>query len=274
MNEALDDALDDVHTRFILNLPPAELLLADRLFFQLEQAHWFYTDFLVDSPANNDELDAETGMPNPGYGMLPDFKTLKSFAKAVFEMSPILSPRLNDFPKLWEEFQKYKRNITVYGLILMTGDCEKVVLCRTWEGNSWTWPAGKMNQAESGLDAAVREAYEETGFDLHGKLGPSSAEPYCNYQPRWTLPNEDCDSISFQDGPKRRTMFIVHNVPKNFPFMPVSRKEVSEVQFFDWYDLPNKQIVKTFGVLPFLTGIRRWIRTEKRSVWKRLLRVR
>ena len=30
-------ALEDVHTRFILNLPPKELATSDRIFFQLEQ---------------------------------------------------------------------------------------------------------------------------------------------------------------------------------------------------------------------------------------------
>lgn len=39
---AFEDALDDVHSRFILNLPENELSSADRIFFQLEQAHWYY----------------------------------------------------------------------------------------------------------------------------------------------------------------------------------------------------------------------------------------
>ena len=39
---AFEDALDDVHSRFILNLPANELSSADRIFFQLEQAHWYY----------------------------------------------------------------------------------------------------------------------------------------------------------------------------------------------------------------------------------------
>ena len=39
---AFEDALDDVHSRFILNLPGNELSSADRIFFQLEQAHWYY----------------------------------------------------------------------------------------------------------------------------------------------------------------------------------------------------------------------------------------
>ena len=34
---ALSEALDDVHTRFILNLPDAELENGVRVFFQLEQ---------------------------------------------------------------------------------------------------------------------------------------------------------------------------------------------------------------------------------------------
>ena len=42
-NSNLEDALDDVQSRFLLNLPESELnASADRLFFQLEQAHWYY----------------------------------------------------------------------------------------------------------------------------------------------------------------------------------------------------------------------------------------
>ena len=34
---AAEEALEDVHTRFILNLPDVEFESADRIFFQLEQ---------------------------------------------------------------------------------------------------------------------------------------------------------------------------------------------------------------------------------------------
>ena len=34
---AAEEALEDVHTRFILNLPDEEFESADRIFFQLEQ---------------------------------------------------------------------------------------------------------------------------------------------------------------------------------------------------------------------------------------------
>jgi hypothetical protein len=35
--QAFNDALEDVHTRFILNLPIEELSSSNRIFFQLEQ---------------------------------------------------------------------------------------------------------------------------------------------------------------------------------------------------------------------------------------------
>ena len=47
---SLEVALEDVATRFLTHLPATELRTADRLFFQIEQAHWFYEDFLADAP--------------------------------------------------------------------------------------------------------------------------------------------------------------------------------------------------------------------------------
>ncbi len=48
---AYEEAMEDVHTRFILNLPDDELRSAPRIFFQLEQAWWFYDDFICDGAA-------------------------------------------------------------------------------------------------------------------------------------------------------------------------------------------------------------------------------
>lgn len=45
---ALSEALDDVHTRFILNLPDAELESGVRVFFQLEQVSAVYVDVRFD----------------------------------------------------------------------------------------------------------------------------------------------------------------------------------------------------------------------------------
>jgi hypothetical protein len=39
---SFDEALEKIETRFIYNLPETELSHIERLFFQIEQAHWFY----------------------------------------------------------------------------------------------------------------------------------------------------------------------------------------------------------------------------------------
>ena len=41
----------------------------------------------------------------------------------------------------------------------------KCVLVRSYKGNSWSFPKGKVDEGEDPLDAACRETFEETGYD-------------------------------------------------------------------------------------------------------------
>ena len=54
---------------------------------------------------------------------------------------------------------------------LLDASATRIVLCRVWDSSTWTTPAGKINQHETGRDAAARETYEETGFDPHATSG-------------------------------------------------------------------------------------------------------
>jgi mRNA-decapping enzyme subunit 2 len=191
-NAAYEDAMDDVHTRFILNLPDEELQSAPRIFFQLEQAWWFYDDFICDEAAaaevdeggdeDNAENEEKTGGKNnmekkekkkkkkkkvgeQSAESLPRFKHVRAFALAMFRLSPLLRPMMPRFDEMYDEFSEYKRSISTYGTILLNADATRVVLCRAWKSKSWTLPGGKVNQNECGRLAAARETYEETGFD-------------------------------------------------------------------------------------------------------------
>jgi mRNA-decapping enzyme subunit 2 len=245
---ALEDSLEDVHARFILNLPPQELETSDRLFFQLEQAWWFYEDMICDQL---DDKDANT---------LPRFGHLKPFCLKLFQWSPLL--RHMDFHKMWGEFSQYKSKISTYGTILLNKECTHIILCQVWESNTWTFPAGKINQGEGGREAAARETFEESGFDPHCIFGltktwSESEDVALTSQITWTNPLQEQDAITFLDNNgKRRTCYVCCGVPADFPFAPVARKEVGAVQWFPLDNIPKK----SFAVLPFFGKLRGWIK--------------
>ncbi|CAB1117183.1 unnamed protein product [Ectocarpus sp. CCAP 1310/34] len=199
----LEDALDDVQVRFVLNLPEAELSSADRLFFQLEQAWWFYEDFIADA-----------------HKHLPHFK-LKEFAKLMFEHCEALRPLSGKYNELFEYFRSWKGTIPTAGCILLNAAMTDVVLVKCWKGNSRGLPKGKINQGEPAIDAAIREVQEETGYDARGGV------------------NEK-DFLTLYLNGQQTTMFVVVGVDETFPFEPQVRKEISAVEWFPLDALPSR----------------------------------
>ncbi|KAL7533896.1 hypothetical protein ACHAWF_004658 [Thalassiosira exigua] len=294
-SSAYEEAMDDVHARFVLNLPDEELASAPRIFFQLEQAWWFYDDFLCDGADERAEGgDGAAGKGGSGKGgggtkssALPRFKHVRPFSKAMFEFSPLLRPMLPRFDAMYDEFSRYKRSISTYGTILLNDDATKLVLCRVYKGKSWTLPGGKVNQGEKGREAAARETYEETGFDVGGTTGASLGyAATANKEGRGggdDAPSDEEDEADDDDGSdpssplpwpplleanklayvedgteKRRTCYVCRGVPEDFPFAPVARKEVSEVSWHEIKSLPRH----TYAVLPFVGQLRRWIKRD------------
>ncbi|KAL7433617.1 hypothetical protein ACHAXH_007426 [Discostella pseudostelligera] len=267
-----EEAMDDVHTRFILNLPDDELRSAPRIFFQLEQAWWFYDDFICDgaaaaaaassSNASNNASNATTTVTN-ATEELPRYKHVKPFSYAMFQFSPLLQPMLPHFDTMYDEFTNYKRSISTYGTILLNEAATQVALVRPWKSKSWTFPGGKVNQNESGYDAACRETYEETGFDplVEPSVQPPSHTNNNSASPTTQRENSKL-SYSERETNKQRTCFICRGVPTNFPFEPVARKEVSEVKWFDIASLPKQ---KTYAVLPFYNQLREWIKKDNEA---------
>lgn len=264
LNREYLDALDEVHTRFVLNLPDSELETADRIFFQLEQAWWFYEDFICDA-----REDSET---TPSQLQLPRFSTFKPFAEQLFCYSPLL-PSKSQFAAMWNLFGKYKRKISNYGCILLNKDCTKIVLCQLWNSKTHTLPAGKINQNEDGMLAAARETYEETGFDPLVQFGLTNewanGDAISASRIKWEYPLREQDCLVFQEDQgkgKRRIQYVVWPVPEDFPFEPVARKEVSNVQWHSIDNLPKP----SFAVTPFLGQLRKWIKRNKKYRYQKL----
>jgi hypothetical protein len=98
-------------SRFIVNIPPEELVSVPRICFQIEQAHWFYEDFVREQ--------------NPHR--LPSL-SLRKFSKCIFDHCPLLWQYSGSHEQEFEHFLRYKKRVPVLGGILLDENWEKVFL--------------------------------------------------------------------------------------------------------------------------------------------------
>uniref|UniRef100_A0AAV1T638 Nudix hydrolase domain-containing protein n=1 Tax=Peronospora matthiolae TaxID=2874970 RepID=A0AAV1T638_9STRA len=197
------EVMDELQSRFLVNLPASELASSERLFFQIEQCYWFYEDFYADQ-----------------YAHVPHVK-LNDFASRIFAHCPLLQPLAHRCDELFQDFKTYQRQVPVVGCILLNAKRTKLVLVRNWKGTSWTFPRGKVNEGESDVDCARREVLEECGYDVTNSLVPS-------------------EYLDFVASDQRMRMYVCVNVPETYAFAPQTRKEISTIEWFAFDALPKK----------------------------------
>ncbi|KAA1088382.1 mRNA-decapping enzyme subunit 2 [Puccinia graminis f. sp. tritici] len=249
----LEDVLEDLASRFILNLPIVELSHIERVCFQVEQAHWFYEDFVRPNSLLN----------------LPSYH-LKTFTGLFFEKCDFLTvdgaPLAGWDPKTaYEKFMRYKERVPVCGAIMFNEDATQVLLVRGFKSNSsWSFPRGKINENELPKDCAIREVLEETGFNI---------EPYLSLPSSWSddsklsairkirptnptpngsnsqshKPHQNCTLHSEGDDhfieitirEQRLRMYLVTGIPNDTKFVTQTRQEIGRIAWFPLSDLPT-----------------------------------
>ncbi|KAH8120314.1 DCP2-domain-containing protein [Phellopilus nigrolimitatus] len=218
---SLDDVLEELSTRFIMNLPDQEMASVERMCFQVEQAHWYYEDFMREA--------------NPKLPTL----TLKKFSSIFFNASPLLRQWSPDHEVLFNTFMHYKVRVPVCGAIMLNEKWDKCLLVKGWKSSAgWGFPKGKINQREALHCCAIREVQEETGFNLEKYIRP-----------------EDFIETTIRE--QSVTLFVVGGIPEKFPFQTRTRKEISKIEWFKLSDLPmwkrNKQVAgKFYLIYPFI----------------------
>jgi mRNA-decapping enzyme subunit 2 len=243
--------LDDLCVRFIINLPEEDLSSIARICFQIEEAQWFYEDFI-----------------RPLDPTLPSM-TLRSFSLRIFQHCPLLAPfSVENHTRAFEEFLQYKTRVPVRGAILLNEDMDSTILVKGWKkGANWSFPRGKINKDEDDLECAIREVYEETGYDLHGAgLVPKDRE---------------VKYIEITMREQQMRLYVFRNVPMDTHFAPRTRKEISKIQWYRLSDLPafrrkgantndqNDAAVaananKFYMVAPFLVPLKKWVVQQKK----------
>jgi mRNA-decapping enzyme subunit 2 len=233
----LTEALDDVLIRFILNCPEEEHESMDRLFFQIEEAHWFYEDFYRENCKT-----------------LPELK-FKEFVEKIFAHCPLLAPYRSKVDSHTLSFYQYKTSVPVCGAIILNETLDKVLLVKGWSNkSSWSFPRGKINKDEPELQCAIREVYEETGFDisLHGA--------------------NDKDFVEMVLGEQKVKLFVVAGVSEDTVFVPQTRKEISATEWHTFDKIlersptTQKTSGKYWAVIPFVRKVKKFIAVNKKRL--------
>jgi len=157
----------------------------------------------------------------------------------------------------YDTFLAYKTRVPVRGAILLNLSMDKCILVKGWKASAgWSFPRGKINKGEMDVACAVREVFEETGFDAGGLV---EEEYYVDVNIR---------------GQSLR-LYIIPNVPEDSIFDPQTRKEISKVAWFELAKLPaykkgalqpKASTEKFYHVAPFLGPLRRWIKDQQGKV--------
>ncbi|XP_042392299.1 mRNA-decapping enzyme subunit 2-like [Zingiber officinale] len=226
------ELLDDLCSRFVLNVPKEDLESFERILFLLEQAHWFYEDNSVEQ--------------NPSLKSL----SFREFTSLMFKSCAALRPYIAHIDDIYKDFTSYKFRVPVTGAIILDESYDRCLLVKGWKsGASWSFPRGKKSKDEEDHTCAVREVLEETGFDVSKLL------------------NMD-DYIEVVIGQQRVRLYIVTGVKEDTVFAPLTKKEISEIS---WHRIDELQPasdevmsrgvngLKLYMVAPFLLSLKSWI---------------
>lgn len=234
------DLLNDLSSRFIINVPEEERVDLIRVCFQIELAHWFYLDFYCEEDPK-----------------LPKC-LLKDFIRIIFGHIPFLQKYSPDVDSVIANWKEYKMAVPTYGAILLDQEIKNVLLVQSFVFKaSWGFPKGKVNKDELPHHCAIREVLEETGFDISHLIDKTEyLEHYFNDQ--------------------LIRLYIITGVQPNVKFHPKTRKEIKSIEWFAVSSLPlgrKDQVSKTnlgpislFMVIPFVKPLRKWIASKQATL--------
>jgi len=230
---AFYDALDDLCSRFLINLPARSKRNMIRLGFEIELAHWYY-------------LDCYRSL-HPEW---PMYK-IKEFMLLMFSRYDFLvKPKNQDIQAIYSNWIAHKRTVPTYGAILIDPSYSKVLLVQGNSGWSWGFPKGKRNEGETAEESAIREVKEETGFDIKSRLVP---EHYHELELNGQI----------------NRLFYICNVPLDTKFVAECPQEITGMKWFLADRLPEKKsdskmlidgkMQTFFMVVPFAKNLKKFI---------------
>ncbi|XP_021957731.1 mRNA-decapping enzyme subunit 2 [Folsomia candida] len=234
-----DRVIQDVLCRFIMNIPEEEKFDPVRALFQVELAHWFFIDHYC-----TDEGDPALA----SLGHIP----FNQFAYIIFKEAPHLRQYYENVDKYLADFRTYRSRVPTYGAILMNQDLTQVVLVQGFR-NQWGFPKGKVNENEDPIECAIREVFEETGYNMRPLINPNHF-------------------IESKTHDRNDRLYLVRGVDTQFPFFPQTQYEIKQISWFNIDEIPEHKkdtnpkisghgqaVSNFFTIYTYVKRLKQWI---------------
>ena len=230
--DQLDACLVSIANKFLSIIPAADRKSFNRIGFHVEAAWWFYTDYC-----------------RPVTPGLPNWK-FRAFAPVLLsKQAALLAPfgGLGALPRLMDAFYDYRSQIPVCGAAIFDSSRKRVLLVRSLHSASkWSFPRGKMNAHETAAACAVREVWEEVGYDI----GPLLKE---EMRLEW---------IRRGQHPIRIYVVVLPEGHEQWAFAPQTMGEIGEI---GWHRLEALRKFRTtyYDVNQFERGLRNFAKDQQ-----------
>lgn len=227
--------MDEVTVRFLINRKEFILLDIEYIFI-LEEAYWFALDFLKLENMTFKQFAYLLLKYNGYFDDLTNHKSLETIRTTFIKLSKTtnasnfhssklltIHPKsiLAKFHKELEDFKKYKQKILVYGAVLFNSNMKKVLIIQQHSSLNMAFPKGKKNENESGKRCAIRETYEEVGFNIENNITNLSVRVF-----------------------EKMTFYIALNIPEDFPFETKCRNEIDKIFWLEVDKIPQNEKFK------------------------------
>ena len=143
--------------------------------------------------------------------------------KNFYVLLTIFFPQLSDHNKkyLTNTYNNIVQQLPLSGVILISGG--QILLVKNCMSKTWSYPKGKICVNETPLNAAIRECYEETGYDVSNLINERNL-------------------IKKKYNKRIVYLYVINNVEYNYPFEPTIMNEISDIKWFKLSDyIKNKK---------------------------------
>ncbi|KAL0229693.1 hypothetical protein PCE1_003261 [Barthelona sp. PCE] len=206
----LQRAMLDLYFRFVFSLSPAETYENNpqQYFYHVQKAFWWYLDFSVKRENSK----------------LPQIRKEDEFVRLFHESTPLARFNSAEFFQKHTNHKTNRLRVPRAGAVIVHETGTKILLIRSTK-NNLTLPGGKSGSpTEPKLVTAVREVFEETGFDISDII----------------VPTLFVDVVPFK-GASLSRFYVIPNVndEETQDLSPLTRGEVKSIQ---WYKISSGHV--------------------------------